>query len=255
MRAFFLAFFLTFFYGQTVEVVFHEKAQAPVLQSDSDNIFSSFPDEVDWQMASLDHSSLPCNIERRTACAAGKNGTLDEQGYICLTESEFNKYYLNRQPIIIAGLTKNWKALTKWASKQAFLKSYGDLEVPLSTAEEISSHKDVHIGTRSYPLKHAVRAVAHDPSQFVFDEAVLDNSEIAEDFKQPRGWLALRDIAPTIRNRKNRLAKLPGDHGRGERWYMLSYGANTGGLGWHVHGPTWLALVTTLINLSTLIPS
>ena len=90
----------------------------------------------------------------------------------------------------------------------------------------------------SLPLANVTRLIELDKNLFVFDTQELFGSELGqrlgEDFAAPAGWSSLEELHADDEAT---------DRGGRKGWQMLSLGGDGAGLGWHVHGASWLGLV------------
>lgn len=110
---------------------------------------------------------LPCNVDRWKVCPKRrkiKKGSKKD----CLSEADFNKNYLHKEPVIISGFTKDWAAMKHWTGREAFVKRHGGVFVGVKDAGDLilggPGTVSAHI-----PMNLAGPLLADDPDLFVFD--------------------------------------------------------------------------------------
>jgi hypothetical protein len=202
-----------------------------------------------WQPPVVDAGEFPCTIERRQACSGF------ETSINCLSESEFSLEFENKRPVLISGLTEKWPANSLWSSKSQFLSLYGDVMAKFATAQETTDFNNVAVNKA--PLRDILAATAADPDIFVFDHSGTLSSRtssghaLIDDILPPElsGLSALLPVSDDGRQRNSNnstILKSSSNLVHPNRWQMLSFSGHKGGLGWHLHGPSWLALVVGL---------
>ena len=173
-----------------------------------------------------------CTIARKTACRT--DGGKRRKG--CLSPEEFERSYSGRRPVILKGLLDGWPARERWRRRE-FVEAYGAAPVHVGTPAEhvFNGPQDA---AASLPLANVTRLIESDKNLFVFDTQELFRSELGqrlgEDFAAPAGWSSLEELHANDATT---------DRGGRKGWHMLSLGGDGAGLGWHVHGASWLGLV------------
>jgi hypothetical protein len=156
----------------------------------------------------------------------------------CLSATEFDREYAGKKPVLISHLVDAWPAHTSWGTKASFLERYGELKLQAITPLEYTHFSDVYGSAERATLDQVLSLSNLNSSLFVFDSKVVlernsKGESMVDDFSVPLDWVGLANLAPALSVKTMPTAK----------YYTLSYGRDALGLGWHLHGPTWLATV------------
>lgn len=150
-------------------------------------------------------------------------------------------------PVIATGVTDDWPAQERWKRRE-LMKRRGQMTVTAASPSEIAGGDAYGIGIR-LPLRDYIKKMGDEEmdSLFIFDtNASLTFGHDGGYNEYPPGMkgaatfggtgaLARDFITPQIF--KDFLKE------NGVGWNMLSLGGAEEGLGFHVHGPTWLGIV------------
>eukprot|EP01050_Picozoa_sp_SAG11_P016388 SAG11_NODE_2232_length_3656_cov_3.028957_4_plen_491_part_00 len=189
---------------------------------------------------------LPCNIERRAVCKRKKRkNSKKKSADSCITAEEFEELYFNKQPILLDGLTDGWAAREHWASTAAFVARHGEMSVGLTDGPELVFGGPEAVA-RHMPLREAMATMEADPDAFLFmgGQHWPSNSSLLADFQTPE-WSVLRGFSPAPGMAMTDVGKERSTSGSGlNSWHMLSVGGPNSGLPWHLHGQTWIALLS-----------
>jgi ribosomal protein L16 Arg81 hydroxylase len=169
-----------------------------------------------------------CRIKRARACSFDKD-TED-----CMSKKTFLKNFYTKQPLLISGFMDSWIARESF-QKDAFLNNHGSVPVDVGTSAEIlffegTAHSD------KIPLREFTERMLSGEDIFVFEP---EHDFYLDDFIIP-SWLT--QMTPEPGRHKENVQTQWGESIA--KWTILSFGGNEAGLGWHMHGNSWLGLVS-----------
>ena len=196
------------------------------------------------RLPGLADPSPRCTVDRLVGCGAdgGPAG--------CVGAEAFRAKYLDRAPLILSGLTEDWKARA-W-TKKSFLKKYGKIELRVAPPDLVVTAGPEYAGEAVIPLARVSELVEEDGDLVVFD----NSADIKTDGRGTHGgWQRAglyQDFAVPAYPGIEGMASPSGgglaaaDEEKADTrksWVVLSYGGDGSGLPWHTHGGTWMATV------------
>lgn len=183
-----------------------------------------------WLPSVLPIEESGCTIDRIRVCASVSDLN-------CFTKAQFRAQYFGKVPVLISGFMESWPARRTF-QKESFLSAYGDELAIVGASAEFIYLQGTAL-SKKIPLREFISHMPAAENSFVFETGV---DFYLHDFTIPP-WL--KDVTPAQGTRETNTITKSG-HVSHDKWTVLSLGGDSAGLGWHMHGQSWLSFLLSL---------